>query len=125
MEKLLFTLALFAETLPTTAASDSVLRQVNPKLWECGKSAKVLDQAGVLNWFALLSRDREAYFAARDTWAGLAELQFLASHAERVLWGFGFYLSPAGIQIRVDVGNEQKLNVVTKLMSGAGFTELG
>lgn len=123
VDKLLITLGLLAETLLTTAASGGILRQVNPKLWETGKSAKLLDEAGLLNWFLLLSRDMDAHFAARDTWAGLAELQFLAAHAERILWGLGFYLSPADNQIRVDVGNDQELAVVRKLMSGVSFTE--
>ncbi len=125
VDKLLLTLGLFAETILTTAASGAILWQVNPTPWDSGKSAKVLDKAGLLNWFFLLSRDLDSYFTTRDTWAGIAELQFLAVHAERILWGFGFYLSPAGGQIRVDVGNDQELAAVTKLMSGSSFTEFG
>lgn len=121
VDKLLIALIVFAETLFTTAASGGVLRQINPTRWESGKCAKVLDKAGLLNWFSLLCRDLDSYFVARDTWAGVAELKFLATHIERILWGFGFYLSPAGNQIRVDVGNDQELAILTKLIFGAGF----
>ena len=65
----------------------------------------------------------ESYFAARDTWAGVGELEFLAIHIERILWSFGFYLSPAGNQIRVDVGDDQEVAMFTKLISGARFPE--
>jgi len=123
VDKLLFTLNVFAEALITTAASGCVLRQVNQTSWESGKCAKVLDAAGLLNWFYLLSRDMESYFAARDTWAGVAELEFLAIHIERILWSFGFHLSPAGNQIRVDVGDDQEVAMFTKLISGARFPQ--
>lgn len=124
VDRLLLTLAVFTEALFTTAASGCVLRQVNPTGWESGKCAKILDAAGLLNWFYLLSRDMDSYFVARDAWAGIAELEFLSIHAERILWGFGFYLSPAGNQIRVDVGNDQELAMLTKLISGARFSDL-
>jgi hypothetical protein len=123
VDKLLLTLAVFTEALFTTAASGCVLRHVNPTYWESGKCAEKLEAAGLLNWFYLLSRDMDSYFVARDTWASLAELEFLTVHAERILWGFGFYLSPAGNQIRVDVGNDQELAMLTKLISGARFPE--
>jgi hypothetical protein len=121
VDKLLFTLGMLTESLLATAAPAGVLRQLNLRLWEAGECAKVLGNAGLLNWFLLLSRDMNAYFDARDTWAGLAELEFLATHAERILWGYGFYLSPAGSQIRVDVGNDQEVAIVTKLLSGASL----
>ena len=123
VDKLLLALAVFAEALLITAASGCVLRQVNPTYWESGKCAKLLDTAGLLKWFSLLSRDMESYFVAKETWAGVAELEFLATHIERILWGFGFYLSAAGNQIRVDVGNDQELAMLTKLISGARFSE--
>lgn len=123
VDKLLFTLNVFAEALITTAASGCVLRQVNQTSWESGKCAKILDAAGLLNWFYLLSRDMDSYFAARDAWAGVAELEFLAIHIERILWSFGFYLSPAGNQIRVDVGDDQEVAMLTRLISGARFPE--
>lgn len=66
----------------------------------------------------------ESYFSAREMWTGAAELDFLATHAERILWGFGFYLSPAGNQIRVDVGNDEEVAIVAKLLSGAKFLDL-
>lgn len=121
VDKLLFTLGMLTESLLATAAPAGVLRQLNPQLWDAGECAKVLGNGGLLNWFLLLSRDMDAYFDARDTWEGLAELEFLATHAERILWGYGFYLSPAGSQIRVDVGNDQEVAIFTKLLSGASI----
>lgn len=118
VDKLLFTLAMLTENLLATAAPAGILRQLNPQLWEQGECAEVLSTAGLRNWFLLLSRDMDAYFDARDTWAGVAELEFLATHAERILWGYGFYLSPAGNQIRVDVGSDKEVPIVAKLLSG-------
>ncbi len=121
VDKLLFTLGVLTESLLATAAPAGVLRQLNPQLWDAGECAKVLSDAGLLNWFLLLCRDMDAYFDTRDTWQGLAELAFLATHAERILWGYGFYLSPAGSQVRVDVGNDQEIAIVTKLLSGVNL----
>lgn len=45
------------------------------------------------------------------------------SHAERLLWGFGFFLSPAGDQIRVDVASPEELVFVGRLLGGATLSE--
>jgi hypothetical protein len=124
VDKLLQTLALYVEVLLSTAAPATVLQGVSPVRWEEGECAQALEAVGLTKWFSLLARDMDAYFAAKEAWSGLAELDFLTLHAERLLWGFGFFLSPAGSQIRVDVASDQELGFVSKLLGGASFTDL-
>ncbi len=120
---LLPALAVYVKSLLATAASVTVMSEVDPQLWaQGGDCAKMPDAAGLASWLSPFARDLNAYFTSRENWSGFKELEVLATHAERVLWGCGCYRSPAGNHVRVDVANEQELALIAHLLSGASFS---
>lgn len=109
-------LAIHLDSLLSTMASASILRSAGEPTWEQSECASILEAAGLKEWFALFARDLDAYFTTPEQWNGLGTLSFLSAHAERVLWGFGFFLSPRGKQILVEAANEHELAVISAVL---------
>jgi hypothetical protein len=125
VDTLLQNVFLCLEVFLSTAGPAAVMRKAAPKSWMHGQCAQVLEEFSLTKWFDLFALDMDAYFEAREAWSGPEELEFLTTHAERLVWGAGFYFSSAGGQIRVDTFSDQEMTVVAALLGGTSFAAEG
>lgn len=82
--------------LTTTAAACAAFPGHGTKLAEALAACAELSDVPLADWLTLYERDLERYFENRVTWREDEDLRLLATHLERLLWGFGVLLSEEG-----------------------------
>lgn len=66
------------------------------KLAQALAACTVLSDIPLADWLTLFARDLERYFENRENWREDEDLRLLATHMERLLWGFGVVLAEEG-----------------------------
>lgn len=79
--------------LTATAAACAVIPGHGAKLTEALAACSELSDVPLDDWLMLYARDLERYFDSRENWREDEDLRLLATHLERLLWGFGVLLS--------------------------------
>lgn len=79
--------------LTATAAACAVIPGYGAKLTEALAACSELSDVPLDDWLMLYARDLERYFDSRENWREDEDLRLLATHLERLLWGFGVLLS--------------------------------
>lgn len=82
--------------LTATAAACAVVPGQGAKLTEALAACSELSDVPLNDWLTLYARDLERYFENRESWREDEDLRLLATHLERLLWGFGVVLSENG-----------------------------
>ena len=78
--------------LTATAAACAVIPGYGAKLTEALAACSELSDVPLDDWLMLYARDLERYFDSRENWREDEDLRLLATHLERLLWGFGVLL---------------------------------
>lgn len=79
--------------------------------------ADVLTKNDLWEWFQLFDRDLDRHYTRQEGWKSIEELLDLASHAERLLWHYGVFLSTAEQgQVWVDVLPDDRLHSVRQIL---------
>ena len=78
--------------LTTTASTCAAFPGQGTKLAEALGACAELSDVPLDDWLMLYARDLERYFDSRENWREDEDLRLLATHLERLLWGFGVLL---------------------------------
>ncbi|MGQ0730337.1 DUF4238 domain-containing protein [Acidovorax sp.] len=82
--------------LTTTATACAAVPGHGTKLAQALVACTELSDVPLDDWLTLYARDLERYFKNRETWREDEDLRLLATHLERLLWGFGVTLFEEG-----------------------------
>ena len=105
--------------LTTTATACAAVPGHGTKLAQALVACTELSDVPLDDWLTLYARDLERYFENREAWREDEDLRLLATHLERLLWGFGVVLSEEGPdQVRmVALADERRAQMRVALRS--------
>lgn len=105
--------------LTTTATVCAAVPGHGTKLAQALGTCAELSDVPLADWLTLYERDLERYFENREAWREDEDLRLLATHLERLLWGFGVVLSEEGPdQVRmVALADERRAQMRVALRS--------
>lgn len=105
--------------LTTTAAACAAFPGQGTKLAEALGACTELSEVPLADWLTLYERDLERYFENREAWREDEDLRLLATHMERLLWGFGVLLFEEGPdRVRMVALDGKSLSQVRRALFG-------
>ncbi|CAN7148971.1 DUF4238 domain-containing protein [Acidovorax delafieldii] len=105
--------------LTTTASTCAAFPGRGIRLAEALGACAELSDVPLADWLTLYERDLERYFENREAWREDEDLRLLATHLERLLWGFGVVLFEEGPdKVRMLALDGESLSQVRRALFG-------